>query len=198
MDSAERNNGITLFGLLWRGGQFAYYWNGYTKESCWFPIDSIESVPHSWSDNNVYFSVHPTNEIPTTNSQGATVPQERARSRSETVAVVNCLFADFDAHDEITANDLQNSTNGQSVTTYESIKNPSATDRESEYLRAPDVYKQRVLERISQIDPPPTCIVDSGGGFHCYWIFEDPVTLDEVNRIHQVVEQPGGEVNSER
>ena len=32
--------------------------------------------------------------------------------------------------------------------------------------------------------PFPTAIIDSGGGYHCYWLLENTVTVDDGNREH--------------
>ena len=31
---------------------------------------------------------------------------------------------------------------------------------------------------IGQLDPAPSVIIDSGGGYHCYWLLREPYTLD--------------------
>lgn len=36
------------------------------------------------------------------------------------------------------------------------------------------------LKAISEFQPKPTLVNHSGGGFHCYWVLEDPVKVDEV------------------
>ncbi|MEQ8677112.1 MAG: hypothetical protein RLP44_29710 [Aggregatilineales bacterium] len=45
-----------------------------------------------------------------------------------------------------------------------------------------DTYRQRNLERLQTFDPPPSVIVSSGGGWHGYWLLDEPFLLDEENK----------------
>jgi Domain of unknown function (DUF927) len=38
------------------------------------------------------------------------------------------------------------------------------------------------LERLHTFNPPPSGIIDSGGGLHAYWLLSEPITLDESSR----------------
>lgn len=38
--------------------------------------------------------------------------------------------------------------------------------------------KDAALEHVKQLDPRPSVVVDSGGGYHCYWMFRDSVVID--------------------
>ena len=40
--------------------------------------------------------------------------------------------------------------------------------------------KTAAAEHIKQLDHKPSVIVDSGGGYHCYWLFEKPFVLDSL------------------
>lgn len=40
-------------------------------------------------------------------------------------------------------------------------------------VRGPGGDKAALLKRVESIDPAPSVIVDSGGGYHCYWLLED-------------------------
>jgi RepB DNA-primase from phage plasmid len=33
--------------------------------------------------------------------------------------------------------------------------------------------KEEAWEHVEQLDPPPSVVIDSGGGYHCYWLFRD-------------------------
>jgi hypothetical protein len=37
----------------------------------------------------------------------------------------------------------------------------------------------QALEAIRNFDPPPTLVNHSGGGFHCYWVLEEPASVSE-------------------
>ncbi len=73
-----------LLARLWRGGQAAYYWRLDLSTSTWFDPSQIINPP---ADVNCYFGVHP-----------AGAPRgKHQRARIADVAVINCLFAEFDA-----------------------------------------------------------------------------------------------------
>ena len=37
--------------------------------------------------------------------------------------------------------------------------------------------KSKALDHIDALDPAPSIVVDSGGGYHCYWLFYEPFTI---------------------
>jgi putative DNA primase/helicase len=89
---------------LWRGapGQPAmvYWWTSHGRRSTWFnakrPAGEWPAFP---ADTDVYFGIHPSAAIPTTNAQGEAAPAEVVRSQIAGIAAINCLFAEFDAKD---------------------------------------------------------------------------------------------------
>jgi putative DNA primase/helicase len=40
--------------------------------------------------------------------------------------------------------------------------------------------KQAAADHVKQLSPKPTIIIDSGGGYHCYWFLEEPFILDSL------------------
>jgi hypothetical protein len=38
------------------------------------------------------------------------------------------------------------------------------------------------LERLHTFNPPPSAVIDSGGGLHAYWLLDALVTMDEISR----------------
>jgi hypothetical protein len=43
--------------------------------------------------------------------------------------------------------------------------------------RPPERGKSVLRAHIAQLDPQPSVIVDSGGGYHCYWLLEEPFRI---------------------
>lgn len=44
--------------------------------------------------------------------------------------------------------------------------------------------KAETFAAVEALEPPPSAIVDSGGGYHCYWLFNEPypLTTDEARK----------------
>jgi len=42
--------------------------------------------------------------------------------------------------------------------------------------------REAALKKLHTFDPPPSVVIDSGGGQHAYWLLDTPVTLDETSR----------------
>ncbi len=38
--------------------------------------------------------------------------------------------------------------------------------------------KEAALDHIRGLNPLPSAVVDSGGGYHAYWLFDEPITID--------------------
>jgi hypothetical protein len=138
--------GRELLTHLWRGGAWAYWWRPLPEaergrgESLWFPTNIPAPLPAAWRGGDCYYGVHPgiANRGPT------------CRNKIDTVAAINCLYAEFDAKDY-----------------------PAGKDGIADHLEA--IYRDKRF-------PWPTAIVDSGGGWHCYWLLAQPFPLGDVNR----------------
>ena len=118
-----------LLAHLSRAGSFGYWWTATDTRSYWWHTNTPAPLPNV--RDNIYFGVHPT-----TQNRGI-----KHRSTIETIAAINCVFAEFDAKD------FQGD-------------------------------KQQVLKHILHLDVQPTIIIDSGGGYHCYWLLDVPFLLD--------------------
>lgn len=79
------------------------------------------------------------------------------RAKLEDVSAINCFFAEFDGKDW--------KREGQSI-----------EDGKANILDHLDT-----LNRIDRL-PYPTIVVDSGGGYHCYSMLENPVIITDENR----------------
>lgn len=127
-----------LITLLQRGGTFGHWWCQPGRRSVWWPVSKPAPVPRGRLD--VYFGVHPCDQIPPTNRRGEQAQPEHVRSQIRHIQAINCFFAEYDSKD---FNDL-----------------PAC------------------LAHVQTLDPKPTAIVCSGGGYHAYWIFTDPWCMD--------------------
>jgi len=121
---------ITLLKTLYRAGNFGYYWRSDNKQTTWFDCKDPAQLP---TTENVYFGIHPTEK------------RKQGRGTTDTVQLINCLFAEFDSKDF-------------------------------------DNDKDAALNHILDLENNPSACIDSGGGFHCYWILSEPVLIDDDNR----------------
>jgi hypothetical protein len=112
-----------LLDALHQGEGWAYYWQ-IGGGSTWFKAGEAPELP---ATKDVYFGV---NLVASEGSRGE-------RARSNTVSVVGCLYAEFDAKD-------------------------FAGD------------KAAALAHIKALPLPPSIIIDSGNGYHCYWLLTQP------------------------
>jgi hypothetical protein len=128
--SIAHNQMIAAFlGHLHRGGRWAYWWLLPGKQSIWWPAGEPPKVPDG--NVNVYFGVHPA----------ASRKGTYERSTLDNIAVINCLFAEFDAKDF-------------------------------------DGDKPAALAHVNTLSPAPSVVIDSGGGYHCYWLLRTTFALD--------------------
>jgi hypothetical protein len=42
--------------------------------------------------------------------------------------------------------------------------------------------KTVALTHVDGLDPPPSAVIDSGGGYHCYWLLAEPYTLTTASK----------------
>lgn len=131
---------------LHRGGEWAYLWTPEGSRSAWYPVGRALPTLGDGA-KNVLFGVHPSDRIPEMNARGEAASPEQVRARQAHISVVNCLFAEFDAH-------------------------------------GPAAEKAALLRQIESIDPSPSVIVDSGGGYHCYWLLAETFHI-ETDRDRQ-------------
>jgi len=124
---------------LHQGGSYGYWWTLEGHQSFWW--EAGKPTPRPNGKRNVYFGVHPSAAIPTTDRHGKSVPSRHVRSQIDSIASCTCLFAEYDAKD----------FGGQ---------------------------KLAALDHIQGLEPRPSVVVDSGGGYHCYWLLGRSIPLD--------------------
>lgn len=49
--------------------------------------------------------------------------------------------------------------------------------------------REGVLQRLQDFSPSPSLIIDSGNGYHAYWLLNDECSLETIERINQVLAQ---------
>ena len=151
---------LALLTHLQRGGAFAYWWtaseakdpktgDAIEKLTTWYQVGTPSSAPQDHGPQgvrHVYFGVNPTGAIPQRKNQktGKIIPSKFARAAIKDIAVINCLFAEWDAKDFAGG-------------------------------------KPATLAHIQALAIQPSVIIDSGGGYHGYWLLADPfiLTTDE-------------------
>jgi DNA-binding MarR family transcriptional regulator len=174
---------------LHRGGAWAFIWtpngagNQDKKRSCWIPVGKALIPPIAWQHgHNLHFGVNPS-------------AQRRANyqaSTNDTIAAINCLYAEFDGKD------FTNPTHSEIAEHYAQLRSAPAKVRikdealwkeaghqakEAKFATNIAHYKALALAHVQDLTPPPSVIVDSGGGYQAYWLLRNPFPLHtEVDR----------------
>ena len=174
-----------ILSTLWRDGQYAYLWTDNGKKSKWFKVDEPSSIPAEWANSNVYFSIHPCAIIPATNSRGEQVDASQVRSQIRLISAINCVFGEFDAKDEVNTKEYA-AFLPDDYDELSDIAKKTAVKTAKEQAVVSDLakFKARAFARIDKAPFPPTLIIDSGGGYHAYWMFTEPVAVTDANRTH--------------
>ncbi|MBW7885538.1 MAG: hypothetical protein H3C34_23495 [Caldilineaceae bacterium] len=170
---------------LHRGGVYAHLWTDAGRRSYWFRVDRRgrrRRVPRRWLALNVYFTIHPLSEIPPESGSGRR-DRRYISSQLPYIAAINCLFADFDGKDYVEPVEYGPYLPADYAQLPQMVRRQAAQSaQEHAFYHDPAPYKQRALNAIERLDITPSVIVDSGGGYHCYWLLDKPVPLDDANR----------------
>ncbi len=146
--------------FLHRGGNVAHFWTADPQPtSTWFDCNPAARLA-AWQEAQTvnreqYVSINPSTRIPPTNASGNTEPK-RISKQIPYIQCINVLHTEFDGKDW-------------------------TRDGENFY-DDPASYKAMALAHIRDLPYSPTLIVDSGGGYHCYWYLKDTVFIDDANR----------------
>lgn len=176
-----------LFHHLHRGGQYAHLWTDAGNQSHWFLAGNLSRqtqrmLYRQWVRHNVFFTVHPLTRVPPTNASGNPNPRYIS-SQLPFISAINTLFAEYDAKDYVRLPEYlkflpPNFTHLSDLEQRKAIRSA----QEDTFYASPERYKDRVLKRINELYPAPSVIVDSGGGYHCYWLLKNTVPIDDSNR----------------
>lgn len=146
--------------FLHRGGNVAHFWCADPQPtSTWFdctPTARLQAWQEAQAVNREqYVSINPSTRIPPTNASGNTDPR-RISKQIAYIQCINVLHTEFDGKDW-------------------------TRDGENFY-DDPTSYKMMALAHVRDLPYRPTLIVDSGGGYHCYWYLTDPMFITDSNR----------------
>ncbi len=140
-----------------QGPAYCYIWQKVRGQQAgrtlWYEVG--EEFPPFQESADLYFSVHPCKGIPTHNQRGKPAPPYRVRGKIEDIASVAAIFAEFDVHADAA---------------------PPAPGLPT----AGETSKADLLDYILALDPAPSVVVDSGGGFHAYWLLSAPVKASRL------------------
>lgn len=180
-----QTNTQRLFGHLHRGGQYAHLWTDAGHASYWFRVDQQRrrTIPKRWLQHNVYFSVHPLSQVPPQNSSGSR-DRRYISSQTEYICAINTLFAEFDGKDTVLSLEYAPYLPaGFRLMNRVAKHNAIKVAKETLFYHSPQRFKARTLHRLRAFAYPPSVIIDSGGGYHAYWLLRDTVPLDAANRM---------------
>lgn len=153
---------------LHRGGEYAFLWTSDGRTSYWHKASTTVKNPSQ--DVNLYFGVHPTSAIPTHNSEGRPTDPQYVRSQIPVIAAIDCLYSEFDGKDFVKPT-VKTALQKHGVKRFCDLPG----DVQSHIA---DLGRPGALAHVHTLNPAPSVIVDSGGGYHAYWLLSEPFKLD--------------------
>lgn len=185
--------------ILHRGGKERFTQNltagpkGEKKTvTLWSRTDEPLRIPANTGFENIYYSVNPLT-MRVTDRDRAKYPgksdkfiEQRVASKNTTVAALNCLYADLDGKDFTEPDQAAIQANYQALRAdpANAEKTDKALSNEAKGKAKSDVYKldpakylALAIDHIGKLNPQPSVIVFSGGGFQCFWLFSEPFVL---------------------
>ncbi|MCO5214484.1 MAG: RepB family DNA primase [Caldilinea sp.] len=110
------------------------------------------------------------------------------RGRNADVAGAGGLFAEFDSKDFVTEEEGSPFYIEPEKDTPQAIAAAWANARAAALVTSAEFFAtvlERVDAHIAGLPVPPSAIVNSGGGRHCYWYLDEPVTFSGENERHR-------------
>lgn len=175
---------------------YAHFWrqNKRAGESAWFGVHDNAARRKAFLElagGDMYVSVNPSYQIPPCNKSGNTNPRYIAK-QSDYIGAVNVLITEYDGKDFVRpAEYAQYLPADFDQLTGHHRRTAVKVAKEIAFYFDPDVYKQRAFDAVRACRFAPTIIIDSGGGYHCYWVLSSTLYIDDNNRIDIIDTQHG-------
>lgn len=175
--------------FLHRGGKVAHFWCANPQPtSTWFE-NTVADRKRAYGEAiavhaEQYVSINPSSQIPPHNKAGNTDPRYISK-QIEYIQCINVLHCEFDGKDWVKEGEAKPhlSPDYYDETTPDANRRALMKQAQGQAFYAdPDTYKAMALAHVRDLAYAPTLIVDSGGGYHCYWYLRDTVFIDDTNR----------------
>jgi len=182
--------------ILHKGGNVAHFWRPTNRsgESAWFDVNDSEQRREAFrsvAGGDVYVSVNPSYQVPPHNKSGNTNPVFIAKQAAY-IGCLNVLITEYDGKDYVEADEYAPYLPGNIDTlSKQEQRTARKMAKEMAFYMDPGLYKLRAYAAIERCAFAPTIIIDSGGGYHCYWVLSDTLYLDDSNRADVVDTQHG-------
>lgn len=173
---------------LHRGGNCAHFWcSTPTSTSTWFDCRQPQDRRRAWLEAAAvnaeqYVSINPSTRIPPTNASGSTDPKRIAKQIAY-VQCLNVLHSEYDGKDWVTEEDYRPFLLPGFITMSDTQKRQAIRKaKEAAFYPSHRKYKAEAFGHVCGLPIAPTLIVDSGGGYHCYWFLDAPINITDSNR----------------
>lgn len=179
-----------LLDVLHQGGQYRFLQNlnagpdGAKKKkaiSVWYKVGEPVKIPKAWDNDrsNIFFGVSPSSVL----------REAWQASRKDDICALNCLYAEFDGKDFTNPNAdeieqayqelLRASTRTLSVSIDKALRNEAIGQAgATKYATNPAHYRALAKDHVDNLNPAPSVIIDSGGGYQCVPLDTEILTKD--------------------
>ena len=183
-----------LLDRLHRGGAWRFLWtpnggqSGDKKRSVWSAVDSALRPPASWAGKHTYFGVNPS----------SVRRNHFEASTNDTIAALNCLYAEFDGQDFTTPDPALIAkhfailrSNPDHAKTKDDALLRQATGYAQSALYALDMprYNAFALAHIRALPVAPSALWFSGGGYQAVWLLAETFVIstdDDRSRAKRI------------